>query len=69
MYAIANRDGLSINASRRIDQLRRELPKADLARAVTIRDTTIKDVEALKGRTISKSRQAIENAARMRTPR
>jgi TPR repeat protein len=69
MYAIANRDGLSINASRRMDQLRRELPKADLARAVTIRDNTIKDVEALKGETISKSRQAIENAARMRTPR
>lgn len=69
MYAIANRDGLSINASRRMAQLRRELSKADLARAATIRDTTIKDVEVLKGATTSKSRQAMEDAARMRTPR
>jgi TPR repeat protein len=69
MYSIANRDGLSINASRRMDELRRELSKADLARAVTIRDTIIKEVETLKGETISRAKLAAENAARMRAPR
>jgi TPR repeat protein len=69
MYSIANRDGLSIKALRRIDRIKDELSKQDLMRAVSIRDTTLKGVEALTGVTTSKSKQSADEAIRMRVLR
>jgi TPR repeat protein len=69
MYSIANRDGLSIKALRRIDRIKDELSKQDLMRAVSIRDTTLKGVETLTGVTTNKSKQTADEAVRMRVTR